>query len=370
MIRKQISQHHVMGWIVTCCLLSLSFVPASGQGTSVDQVVAPRIGFGAVPANYADVEMEWKKVFDKAEEAGAEVVQIPAGSWGENQIGPGRYTWSSETPWYRLIKRQDYHFRVSKDFAGPFQHEEVTSPKDVRFRSFADEAFTRRYLEMVDAYLNSCADATDYLLIHAEGAHEYFAAKPRQLDDYLIFLRTVVAHVHQRNPQIKVSVNTDPQNKDDVLSRMAAELDFISFDVMRSDDLVKQPGDLAKTIDRLIRVAGAKKISIAFYWSTTPVDGGSEAGQLAAFQAAMMRVRERQERFEYVVFGNIVDDDPQVLGPVFRAAFANLPADFVEKITQSQSTQGMIRLDGKEKPAWSWLKREMAEFKQQRTPAK
>ncbi|MCA9185534.1 MAG: hypothetical protein R3E01_15495 [Pirellulaceae bacterium] len=349
-------------------LLAIAIVVTSVRSADVEaqEVSGPTIGVSAVPANYSDYSADWYDVFQRAQALGAEVVQIPAEFWYEAESPDGEYAWSTDTEWFRTIWENDFSFRISKDFPGPFFHDQIMAPGDVSFTAFTETKFLRRYFRMIDAYVDNLGPATDYILIHAEGAYNYFDQHPEQLEDFADFLRRVRRRIRERAPHIRVAVNIDPHNEDIVLKTIASVVDFVSFDVMRTPGLIETPHQLRAEINRLLNVVGNRKIAVAVYWSTSSVDGGSDASQKAAFEATLQTVSQRQGRFEYVVFGNIFDDDVDMLTDAFAQIFSFLPLDFAAEIADSQAGQGIIRTDGTVKPSWWALRRGISELKASR----
>ena len=145
--------------------------------------------------------------------------------------------------------------------SGPFFHQNLTVPKHIRFKSFADPSLLEEYKSYLSAYLDRFGDRLTYMLVHAEGAETYFNKFPDQIDDYRYFLSVVRSHIKRHNSRIKVGVLLYPNTKDHILRRVGEVVDYTAYDLMKGK-LLPRPSALEELIQRLIGLADGKSIAI------------------------------------------------------------------------------------------------------------
>lgn len=323
-----------------------------------------KIGITGVPRNYRETEAGWLEVFTRAKKSGATLLGAGA-EWNDNtEIEPGRFQWRALETYFDTLKKHRYRFEISLDVSGPFWQAQLKKPSHVKANSLADTALLKRYKAMVTSLLDRYGRRCAYLTINAEGASQYFRAHPDQLDDYLRFLDSVKRHVKHRSPHLKFGVNTDPHNSDEVLRAIAKKVDFLALDVTSIEGHVDQPEDLASLVDRLLQVAGGKKIAFQnVWWSTSEVESSSEQQQ-QTFVKELFRVLEsHHRRFEYIILYTMFDEDFEFMRPLYKARFPDLPPAYVEKMLQSNGRSGLFRHDLTPKPAWGELREQISGYK-------
>lgn len=216
------------------------------------------------------------------------------------------------------------------------------------------------------AYLDRFGDRHAYIVIHAEGAASYFKKHPDQLGDYCRFLTAARKAIKQHSSHINVGVNTDIRNKDEVLARMAAVTDFMAYDVMKGQ-IVRKPADLDALVKRLIGNSKGKRIAFQNAgWSTSKTDKSSDDEQVEFIREFYRVLYRYRDRIEYASFGSIYDHDTAVTGPAYRALFADLPPQFVDRIIDSMSHFGLFRCDGTAKPGWAEFRKQVVAYYKRR----
>ena len=323
-----------------------------------------KVGLTAVPQNYQEDEENWLKVFQRAEELGVQIINSCGGSWSEQEKSPGVYNWNSQERVFSVIEKHDFNFEFTCDIGGVFFHDKVTQiPKDIKFKSFTEPIFLSRYRKYLTSFLDRFGSKVHYIAIHAEGAFNYFNTHPNHLDDYIKFLSAVRDHIKKHSSHIQVGVNTDPPNKDQVLSRMAEVTDFMSYDILRLAGHLEKPSDLESVTARLIRLSNGKKIAFQNAgWSTSEVENSSEAQQ-AEFIGELYRVLYKfRDKIEYASFYYLYDEDFEFMRPVYKAMFPDVPDSFREKMVESNGRFGVFRPDETAKPGWNELTKQIREY--------
>jgi len=323
-----------------------------------------KVGMTCVPRNFQETEESWVDFFSKANETGVQVLSLQAGSWRKAESSPGVYSFKSWDNFFVILDKHGFEFELSKDIGGPFFLDKIDTPKDIRFQSFADPVLLGRYKRFVAAFLDRFGDRHAYVVIHAEGAETYFRKHPDQLDDYCRFLSAVRTAIKSHSPHIQVGVNTDTRNQDLVLTKMAAVTDFMAYDVMKGK-IVQKPADFEPLVKRLTGISDPRRIAFQNAgWSTSKTDRGSDEEQVEFIREFYRVLHQYRDKIEYASFGSMYDHDPSIIGPAYRALFADLPATFVEKIIDSMSHFGLFRSDGSAKPGWYEFKKQVAGYYQ------
>ena len=340
-----------------------SNTPTRDRPAFAKRLAVGKVGMTCVPRNFQETEESWLDFLTKANACGIQVLSLQAGSWQKAESS-GVYSFKSWDNFFAILDKHGFAFELSKDIGGPFFLDKIDAPRDIRFRSFTDPVLLDRYKKFATAFLDRFGDRHAYIVIHAEGAEAYFRKHPDRLDDYCQFLTAVRTAIKAHSPHIQVGVNTDIRNQDLVLAKMAAVTDFMAYDVMKGK-IVLKPTDFEPLVKRLTGISEGKRIAFQNAgWSTSKTDRGSDDEQVEFIREFYRVLQQHRDQIEYASFGSMYDHDTSIIGPAYRALFADLPAPFVDRIIDSMSHFGLFRSDGSAKPGWDVFQKQVAAYYQ------
>lgn len=322
--------------------------PAAGK----TGLVAYALGWDPAPAKVATA-------LRLASDSRVKVYSFGYQDWKETEPQAGVYDWRELDTYFAEIERGGYRFDLALDVGGFLDYNGVELPPGLQFRGFGDSELFDRYTRFLGALLDRYGNKLQYLLLHSEGATEYFTKHPEQLADYIAFWERVVPFVKTKAPRIKVGISLNHYDRADIVQGINRTTDFVSF-MFYPDyapvDRVTDPARTGELFRRMIERAGSKRIAIQDGgWSSSPRVGQSEERQAQFVRELFTAMRAQPSTFEYVSYFALYDDPRSIYESVFPGQ---------EELIVWLSSLGLWTVDGRAKPAWEEFKRQVESYHQ------
>ncbi len=232
-----------------------------------------------------------------------------------------------------------------------YRGDRVPTPDGVEFTGDFRDLLTP-YCEFLDGFFARYADVVPYFTLHSEGCGRYFPGHPDEVATYGEFLAGVADYIHDTAPGVVVGACLD-----DVDLGLAAEL-HAGLDLSVFLYQPKQPPyttELARRdLGELLALAGDRPIALneTFHWSSA-LAGASAAIQAQYVADLMDFVYEHRDRFEFVTWWSLRDDDPAIWAEIGR--IVGMPGEPITGLRE-YAFCGLLDRDGNPTPAAErWL---------------
>ena len=314
-----------------------------------------------VPPHYDTSPESWGRFLDEAASLHVDRISIGYVRWSEAETAAGTFRWSDFAALVADARTAGTEFVL--DVATPIGlAAQLDLPPGLTFIGFADPALRARYRAMLRSALDHIAPGrVSHLTLHAEGMLEYFAAHPTHRDDFCSLLEDAIAFVHRHAPDVRVGVYWRYEDDDPALfANINRATDYAAVATA-----LNPPGDrpqkIASIVQRYLAASPGKPVALVeLGYPAAARLGSSEEAQRAFVESAAAYLRTVDPgRLEFVAWYTIFDEDRALLEPIADSLFSGQPAakeDFLAWIT----SLGLQTLDGRRKPGWTQLVKELA----------
>jgi len=274
-------------------------------------------------------ESEFRAALTKSKESGATIYYMLAGDWPDIEPTAGTYNWHALDLNLNVLEEDKFKdMEVALDIGGliALSYDSLKLPSHIQFKRFNDPSFKAAYREYFGAlfdYLFARGSNVDYILIHAEGAHEYFTYHhPEQLNDYCDLVADAMRYIKQRSPTTKVGINEEYYDSPSIVNCINRESDFISFIIDPPSEaeggLFDNPAYVETIIRNLLLTYPNKKIAVEAGYPTSIQLGYNEQKQ-ATFIASLFKVlKANRDRIEYIDYYGLFDEDKTTMHTALR----------------------------------------------------
>lgn len=325
-------------------------VPPARATSATSGSSGPLIGLSANPfANEGLTPDTVRKHFEQALSAGATYIYLSP-KWNELEPSPGNYRFSDLD--FQIGQASRYkvpavlNVRIVDTASRAF-------PKDLGTKSFSDQVVHGRLLKLLDAMAPHLRGQVKYVMIGNE-IDAYFTQHRDQVGDYTELFRAAAKEMKQLVPDVPVSTTITfggISAADSLLKALLKECDFFSLTYypLKPDFTVRDPGDVARDIPKIIATAGGKPILLQEVgYPSSPLNGSSEEKQAQIFSNVLDELAARRAQFIGANFFLMSDLSDSVVNNL--AQYYNLPnADRFKAFLQ---TLGMFDTQGRPKKSW------------------
>jgi hypothetical protein len=229
-------------------------------------------------------------------------------------------------------------------------------PSDFSESDFGNAAYTERFSQMLQEFLNRYQDNITHLWIGNEvniSLEEYSISAV----EYGAFYMAVVSDLKSTYPDIKFGVIvTYPYEGEQIVSDLIDEVreDSIIGFTFYSQFLGHEPTEAKKSFDLLDSYAREREINYAVVetaWSTAGVNG-SEDNQVDYINSYLPLVKNLEyANRDFVCYWSLYD--PKI--PTWQKPFLGGSVSYLESL-------GLLENDGREKPGWEVFNSELNEL--------
>jgi hypothetical protein len=290
-----------------------------------------------------------RKHFEQSLSAGVNYIYLSP-KWNELESAPGSYKFSDLD--FQIGQASRYkvpavlNIRIVDTGSRAF-------PKDLENKSFRDPVVRERLLKLLEAMSSHLRGQVRYVMIGNE-IDGYFKGHRDQVADYAALFRAGADKVKQIVPGVPVSttITFDGTSLADSLFKgLLGECDFFSvtYYPLRPDFTVRDPGDVAKDISKIIAAAGGKPILLQEVgYPSGSLNGSSEEKQAQVFGNVLDQLNAHRAQFIGANFFLMSDlSDPVVDG---LAQYYSLPN--ADRFKSFLKTLGMFDGEGHPKKSW------------------
>ncbi len=308
------------------------------------------------------------EVISLLKEGGVQVFHSGYIQWDDVEQTPGVYDFSSVESTFKVIRDNRFDFEVAIDIGSiiALSYDRPFLPSYITFKGFDDPYLKERYLAFLDAFLDRYGKEIDYLLLHTEGAGNYFTNyHPEQLDGYCNLMNKAMKHVKQKTPNIKVGNNGGGEGKSEkteIVKCFTKEADFIGTGSYPEDDTIyKNPEDIETVIDNLVAGYSPKKLVLEIGYYTSPKIGGSEQKQIEFVKSVFRSLVKHRAHIEYLAYFELYDMNKEAYGSAVRLLFPpDTDETFMQKLIEFVTSLGLINESVVPKPAWQEWKNQVS----------
>src|SRR2546428_1291678 len=321
-----------------------------------------KLGLVIMPPTQTPTLAEIKSTYQEAASTGIGRSNVYL-SWPSIEPQEGKYNWKTSDILMGLNREQNLnvtlYFSVINDrILGPFpdwikkpQFDQKLQDKTVQT---LDTIITRYYI-------------VDHVIIGGD-IDGYFRDHPDDISNYIKFFDGVYSRLKEKHPDVKFgnwfSLNSIlNQYQEDLVGKLN-QGDFVAYSYYPIDSTgyeVKSPEEEGKNLQKMIDLAGGKKIALVEVgWSTAKSINGTKEDQAKFMKIVFDFYRKNDSKFEFLTWYRQYDRPVDTCANVLNKSPVGFGNDMVLNNTASLlCNMGLFDMDKNQKPAWDELKKQI-----------